>query len=70
MIRLATLTLLAVLITGCGLTETVGGAAAEATSKAQELKQAKATEDRARRELDAAARRAADQRQAAEAASQ
>jgi hypothetical protein len=46
----------------------VGGAATDAAAKAQELKQAKATEDRARKELDDAARQAAQQRQAAEAA--
>jgi hypothetical protein len=66
MIRLAAFTLLAVSIAGCGLTETVGSAATDATEKAQELKQAQATEARARSELDAAARASAQQRQAAE----
>ena len=66
MIRLAAITLLAASIAGCGLTETVGSAAADAAEKAQELKQAQATEARARNELDAAARVSAEQRQAAE----
>jgi hypothetical protein len=58
--------LLAASIAGCGLTETVGSAAADAAEKAQELKQAQATEARARNDLDAAARASAEQRQAAE----
>jgi hypothetical protein len=66
MIRLAALALLALSIAGCGLTETVGSAATEATAKAQELKQAKATESRVTSDLDAAARASAEQRQAAE----
>jgi len=70
MIRLALLTLLAASIGGCGLTETVGSAATDASEKAQELKQAQATEARARSELDAAARASAAQRQAAEKDSQ
>ena len=70
MIRLAALALLVVSSAGCGLVETVGSAATDATAKAQELKQAKATEARAQNELDAAARAAAEQRQEAEKASQ
>ena len=70
MIRLAAFTLLVVSIAGCGLTETVGSAAADAASKAQEIKQGKATEARVQSELDAAARAAADQRHAAEKDSQ
>jgi len=70
MIRLAAFILLAASIAGCGLTETVGAAATDATEKAQELKQAQATEARARNELDAAASAAAQQRQAAEKDSQ
>jgi hypothetical protein len=66
MIRLAALTLLLVSIAGCGLTETVGSAATDAAAKTQELKQAQATEARARNELDAAASASAEQRQAAE----
>ena len=70
MMRLAALTLLLLSTAGCGLTETVGGAATEATAKAEELKQAKATEARVQNDLDTAARASAAQRQAAEAASQ
>jgi hypothetical protein len=70
MIRLAAFTLLVASIAGCGLTETVGSAAADATSKAQEIKQGKATEARVQNELDAAARASAEQRQAAEKDSQ
>jgi hypothetical protein len=70
MIRLAALTLLAATVAGCGLTETVGSAATEASTKAQEIKQGNATEARAQNELDAAMRAAAAQRQAGEAATQ
>lgn len=66
MIRIAALALLTGSIGGCGLTETVGSAATEATAQAQELKQAKTTQARVHSELDAAARASADQRQAAE----
>jgi hypothetical protein len=66
MIRSAALTLVLASIAGCGLTETVGSAATDAAAKTQELKQAQATEARARNELDAAARASAEQRQAAE----
>jgi hypothetical protein len=70
MIRLAILMLLAVSTASCGLTETVGAAATDATAKAQELKQAQATQARVRSELDAAAHAAAAQREDAEKASQ
>ena len=70
MIRLAALAMLVVSTAGCGLVETVGSAATDATAKSQELKQAKATEARAQSELDAAARAAAEQRQEGERASQ
>ena len=70
MIRLAALTLLAATVAGCGLTETVGSAATEASTKAHEIKQGKATEARVQNELDAAMRAAAAQRQAGEAATQ
>jgi hypothetical protein len=70
MIRLAALMLLVVSAAGCGLTETVGAAATDATAKAQELKQAKATQARVQSDLAAAARASAEQRQEAEKASQ
>jgi hypothetical protein len=66
MIRLAAFILLAASIAGCGLTETVGSAATDAAAKAQELKEAKATEARVHNELEAAARASAEQRQTAE----
>jgi hypothetical protein len=66
MIRLAAFIFLAASIAGCGLTETVGGAASDAAAKQQELKQAKATEARVHNDLDAAARASAQQRQDAE----
>ena len=66
MIRLAAFTLLVTMLAGCGLTETVGSAAADAASKAQELKQAKATQERVHNDLDAAARASAAQREMAE----
>jgi hypothetical protein len=69
MMRLAALLLVVVSTAGCGLTETVGAAATDATAKAQELKQAKATQARVQSEL-AAARASAEQRQEAEKASQ
>ena len=53
-------------LTGCGIAET--GAAAGA-SKAEEARQGLRTEARVREQLDAAAKQAADQRNAAEAAS-
>lgn len=66
MIRVAAFTLLASLLAGCGVVETVGSAATDATAKTQELQQAKATEARARSNLDASARAAAEQRASAE----
>jgi hypothetical protein len=70
MIRLAALMLLVVSTAGCGLTETVGAAATDATAKAQELKQAKATQARVQSDLAAAAQASARQREDAEKASQ
>jgi hypothetical protein len=70
MIRLAVLTLLVVSTASCGLTETVGAAATDATAKQQELKQAQATQARVHRELDAAAQASAAQREDAEKATQ
>ena len=70
MMRLAALMLLVVSTAGCGLTETLGAAATDATAKAQELKQAKATQARGQRDLAAAAEVATEQRVDAEKASQ
>ena len=66
MIRVAAFTLVASLLGGCGLVETAGSAATEATAQAQQLQQAKATEARARAQLDAAAQTAAQRREDAE----
>jgi hypothetical protein len=61
----ATMVLVAALA-GCGLAETgIAGA-----SKAEELRQAKETEARMQRQIDAAYQQAAEQRRAGEAASQ
>jgi hypothetical protein len=70
MIRLAALMMLVMSVTGCGLTETVGAAATDATAKAQELKEAKAAETRAKIGLDQAASAAAAQREEGEKATQ
>jgi hypothetical protein len=70
MIRLAAFILLAASLAGCGLTETVSSAATDATAKAQEIKEGKATQARAQAQLNAAMNAAAAQRQAGEAASQ
>jgi len=57
-------------LTGCGVAETGAGAVTEAASKAEEVRQGLRTEARVREQLDAAARQEADQRAAAETASQ
>lgn len=57
-------------LAGCGVAETGAAAAAAASSKAEEARQGLRTEARVREQLDAASRQAADQRSAAEAASQ
>jgi alpha-D-ribose 1-methylphosphonate 5-triphosphate synthase subunit PhnG len=58
------------LLTGCGVAETGAAAAAAATAKAQEAHEGLKTEARVREQLDAAAKASADQRNAAEAATQ
>ena len=57
-------------LTGCGVAETGTAAAAGAAGAAQQAAQAKATEERVRQQLDAAAQRAADARANAEAQGQ
>jgi hypothetical protein len=57
-------------LTGCGVAETGAAAAAAATAKSQEVREGLKTEARVREQLDAAAKASADQRNAAEAASQ
>ena len=61
---------LILLLTGCGVAETGAAAATAATASAQEAREGLKTEARVREQLDAAAKAAADQRNAAEAASQ
>jgi hypothetical protein len=57
-------------LTGCGVAETGAAAATAATTKAQEAREGLKTEARVREQVDAAMKQAADQRNAAEAASQ
>jgi hypothetical protein len=57
-------------LTGCGVAETGAAAATEGAAKAEEVRQGLQTEARVREQLDAAAKQAAEQRNAAEAASQ
>jgi len=57
-------------LAGCGVADTGAAAAAAATSKAQEVREGLKTEARVREQLDAASKQAADQRNAADAASQ
>ena len=62
--------LLILSLTGCGVAETGVGAATEAAAKADEVREGLKTEARVQEQLDAASRKAAEQRQAAETASQ
>ena len=56
-------------LTGCGLVDTGAATAAAGASQAEQVRQAKETEARVRKQLDAAYQQAADQRHAAEAES-
>ncbi len=57
-------------LTGCGVAEVGVAAAAGGASKAEELRQAKETEARVQQKIDAAYQQSAQQRDAADAASQ
>jgi hypothetical protein len=57
-------------LTGCGVAETGAVAASAAAAKAEEARQGLKTEARVREQLDATFKQAADQRNAAEAATQ
>jgi hypothetical protein len=57
-------------LAGCGLAETGAAAATAGASQAEQARQAKDTEARVQKQLDAAYQQAADQRHAAEAESQ
>ncbi len=61
---------LALTLTGCGVTDTAVTAAAGGSSQVREAKDARATEERVKQQVDAAIRLDAEQRRAAEAASQ
>jgi hypothetical protein len=62
--------ILSLSLTGCGVAQTGAGAATEGAAKAEEARQGLQTEARVREQLDAASKQAAEQRNAAEAASQ
>jgi hypothetical protein len=53
---------------GCGLAETAATGAAAGASAVDQAREAKATEDRVQREIDAAQKAAAEQREQADAA--
>lgn len=57
-------------LSGCGVAETGAAAATGAASKAEEVRQGLATEDRVREQVNAAVKLDAQRRQDAEAASQ
>jgi len=70
MSRLLVLAPALLLLAGCGLADVGVAGATAAASKAQELKQARQTEARVQQQIDAAYSQAAEQRKAAEAASE
>jgi hypothetical protein len=55
-------------LAGCGVAETGASAAAIANSKAAEVRQGLATEQRVKQQLDIAAQQAAEQRKSVDAA--
>jgi hypothetical protein len=67
---LATTLICVATLAGCGLAETGIAGAAAGASKAEELRQAKETEARMQKQIDAAYQQAAEQRRAGEAAAQ
>jgi hypothetical protein len=70
-ITLATTTMvLSAMLTGCGLAETGAAAAAGGASQVQQAREAKQTEARVQKQLDAAMQVDAEHRHAAEAESQ
>lgn len=60
----------ALALAGCGLAGTAASTATDAAAEAQQAKEARATEDRVKQQLDAAARAAARQQEDAEKAAQ
>jgi hypothetical protein len=70
-ITLATTTMvLSAMLTGCGLAETGAAAAAGGASQVQQAREAKQTEERVQKQVDAALQLDAQHRRAAEAESQ
>jgi hypothetical protein len=67
---LATATILGAALAGCGLAETGVASAAAGASQAEQARQAKETEARAQRQVNAAIQQDAEHRQAADADSQ
>jgi hypothetical protein len=67
MTRSLVLVSLIVSLTACGVAQTGAGAATEAATKAEEVRQGLQTEARVREQLDAASKQAAEQRNAADA---
>ena len=57
-------------LTGCGLAETGLAAGAGAASKADEIREGRRAEERVKQQIDAAYSQTAEQRKAAEAASE
>lgn len=66
----ATTIVLSATLAGCGLAETGAAGAAAGTSQAEQVRQAKETEARVQKQLDAAVQQEADRRHAADAGSQ
>ncbi len=66
----AILVVVGAMLGGCGLAEMGAAAVAGGASQAEQVRQAKETEARIHKQLDAAYQQAADQRRAAEAESQ
>jgi hypothetical protein len=62
--------ILSATLAGCGLAETGVAGAAAGASQAEQVRQAKQTEARVQKQLDAAAQQDAERRRAAEADSQ
>lgn len=68
--RTFTLIALVLALSGCGVGEIAATGATQAAGKAEEMKQAQKTQEKIEQRLDDANRAAAEQRQAAEEASQ
>jgi hypothetical protein len=67
---LTTTIVLSATLAGCGLAETGVAGAAAGASQAEQVRQAKETEARVQKQLDAAVQQDADRQKAAEAGSQ